>query len=110
MENTEKEVISIYKIVGQHFCALTGQGNLVFEKISECLEKDKPVVLNFNEVTQATPTFLNAAVGQLYSKFSETKIKKLVSVEEIDAYEVALLIKVVNNAKRYFREKEKNVK
>ena len=49
-----------------------------------------------------TPTFLNAAVGQLYGEFEHGQIRALLSVRDATPDDLALLQRVVENAKRYF--------
>lgn len=105
MENINKQVISILAIVGRDFCALSGQGEKVYQEIKKYLDEDKPVVLNFKGVYM-TPTFLNNAIGQLYGQYDWRKIRTLLSVEDIDPEELYLLKKVVDNAKIFFAKKE----
>ena len=49
-----------------------------------------------------TAAFLNAAVGQLYGTFSEKKIRSLLKIEDAEQDDLALLKRVVDNAKLYF--------
>lgn len=102
----DRNVIYVFNIVRRGWCALSGHGDKVFQEITESLKQDKPVVLSFKGVDLATLTFLQHAIGQLYGHFSEEKIKELLKVEDIEPYELDLLKKVVDNAKRYFREKK----
>ena len=71
------------------------------------LTADKKISISFHNVTALTAAFLNAAVGQLYGVFSEEKIRSLLKVENIKQDDLALLKRVVDNAKLYFKDPER---
>jgi len=58
-------------------------------------------------VTCLTPAFLNAAIGQLYSLFSENEIRARLKVTDLEPDDQALLKRVVDTAKEYFKDPER---
>jgi hypothetical protein len=50
-----------------------------------------------------TAAFLNAAIGQLYGKFKEDQIRAQLKVKDMQPDDFALLKRVVDTAKQYFR-------
>lgn len=102
MDNTVN--ISAYEIVGSPLCVASGDGELVYERVKAAMSQGKAAKLSFHNVSTMTSAFLNAAIGQLYGQFSEEKIRELLSVENMAPEDLALLRRVVDTAKEYFRE------
>ena len=100
-----KEVtISLLEVVGSSLCIASGDGQRVYKRLLTALEEDCRVHLFFKNVTALTSAFLNAAIGQLYGKFDEKQIRKLLRVEEIEQSDLELLKMVVDSAKRFFKD------
>ena len=99
--------ISVFGIVGRPLCVASDDGQKVYERLSTALEADRKVVLSFHNVTTLTSAFLNAAIGQLYGTFSEERIRDLLKVEDMDQDDLALLKRVVDNAKLYFKDRKR---
>lgn len=95
--------ISIFEVVGSSLCVASGDGQKVYERLNAALEADRDVVLSFDNVTALTSAFLNAAVGQLYGTFTQEQIRSLLKVEDAEQDDLALLKRVVDNAKLYFK-------
>ena len=55
-------------------------------------------------MTTLTAAFLNAAIGQLYGRFNEERIRSLLKVEDMQPDDIALLKRVVDTAKLYFKD------
>lgn len=58
-------------------------------------------------VTDLTPAFLNAAIGQLYGKFPEKKITSKLSILGMDPEDAFLLEQVVKRAREYFKNPDR---
>jgi iron uptake system EfeUOB component EfeO/EfeM len=95
--------VSVYDIVGSPLCVSAEDGQKVYEKIAPLLEAGKKVALSFDKVETLISAFLNAAVGQLYGKFTEEQVRALLEVEDMDQEDMSLLKRVVDNAKVYFK-------
>jgi hypothetical protein len=71
------------------------------------LKEGRNVMLSFHNITTLTSAFLNAAIGQLYGTFSEEEIRSLLNVRDMQQDDVALLKRVVETAKQYFKDPQK---
>ena len=100
-ENTR---ISIFKVVGSPLCVASEDGQKVYEHLNNALEAERVVALSFSNVTTLTSAFLNASIGQLYETFSAEQIQSLLKVEDMKQDDFALLNRVVDTAKLYFKE------
>ena len=98
--------ISVFGIVGSPLCVASSDGQKVYERLKTALETDRKIVLSFHNVTTLTSAFLNAAIGQLYGTFNEKQIRSLLKVEDAEQDDLALLKRVVDNAKLYFKNTE----
>lgn len=100
----EPITLRINEIVGDEICVSTGDGQKVFEQIATALQNKKKVDLSFLNVETLTSAFLNAAIGQLYGKFSEDQIDSALKVSDITPEDQILLDRVKENAKAYFKD------
>lgn len=104
----QKDVtISIFEVVGSPLCVASGDGQKVYERLAAALKEGRSVMLSFHNVSTLTSAFLNAAIGQLYGEFSEEKIRALLKVQDIQSDDLALLKRVVDTAKQYFKDPQK---
>jgi len=94
-------------VVGSPLCVASDDGQKVYERISAALSKGKNVTLTFHNISTLTSAFLNAAIGQLYGVFSEDQIRALLKVEDMQPDDLALLKRVVETAKEYFKDPQK---
>lgn len=101
---SNKVVVSVYEVVGSHLCVASADGQKVHDRLAVALNAERRVVLSFRNVSTLTSAFLNAAIGQLYGKFDEDRIRTLLSVEDMETDDVVLLKRVVETAKQYFRD------
>ena len=100
MSNTV--TLSVYETVGSPFGVSTEDGQRVHDLIASALRAGKKVEVSFLNIENLISAFLNAAIGQLYSEFSEQEIRASLSVRDLSSAGAALLRKVVENAKLYF--------
>lgn len=96
--------ISIFGVVGSPLCVASDDGQKVYDRLDAALKADRIVSLSFHNVTTLTSAFLNAAIGQLYGTFSEEHIRTQLKVEDMEQDDLALLKRVVDNAKLYFKD------
>lgn len=99
--------IKVYEVVGNPLCVASSDGQMVFTRLLAAMRENKKVELSFHNVTTLTSAFLNAAIGQLYGEFDEKTIKKLVNVKDMQPDDLALLKRVVDTAKLYFKDPKK---
>ncbi len=103
----EEITISVFEVVGSDLCVASGDGQKVYDRLAIALQEIRKVSLSFQNVSTLTSAFLNAAIGQLYGKFSEEKIRTLLKVQDMQPDDMALLKRVVDTAKEYFRDPER---
>ncbi len=103
---SEPVVVRVYDIVGGPLCVSAEDGQRLFDKIAPLVEAERPVVLSFMRIETMISAFLNAAVGQLYERFSEDRIRRLLEVEDMASDDQEVLRRVVRNAKLYFENSE----
>ena len=96
-------IVRVYDIVGGPLCVSAEDGQGRHDKIVPLLRDGQKVTLSFEQVETLISTFLNAAVGQLYGEFPEDRIRELLSVRDMDEDDMAILKRVVENAKAYFK-------
>ena len=99
--------LSIFEVVGSPLCVASGDGQKVHDRIAAALQEGRAVMLSFHNVTTLTSAFLNAAIGQLYGAFSEVQIRSLLKVQDMQPDDLALLKRVVDTAKQYFKHPQK---
>lgn len=104
---TERVIISIFQVVGSPLCVASSDGQKVHDRIARILKEDRCVTLSFLNVTTLTSAFLNAAIGQLYGKFDSDEIRNRLKVTDMEAADIALLRRVVDTAKQYFRDPQR---
>ena len=96
--------ISVFEIAGSPLCVASDDGQKVYDRISSALKEDRNVTLSFLNVSSVTSAFLNAAIGQLYGTFSEDEIRSKLKVKDMQPDDLALLKRVVDTAKQYFKD------
>jgi len=103
-------VISPFEIVGSPLCVASDDGQKVYDRIAQSLRDGQKVIVSFYNVTSLTSAFLNAAIGQLYGKFSADQIRTNLQVKDMVPEDLALLKRVVDTAKEYFKDPERFTK
>ena len=100
-------VLSILEVVGSSLCVASDDGQKVYDRITAALKEGQSVTVSFLNVTSLTSAFLNAAIGQLYGSFSENEIRSKLRVTDLEPDDRALLKRVVDTAKEYFKDPER---
>ena len=96
--------ISVFEVVGSPLCVASDDGQRVFERIASAFKEEKDVTISFLNVSSVTSAFLNAAIGQLYGNFGEEQIRARLKVKDMQPDDLALLKRVVDTAKQYFKD------
>src|ERR1700690_36485 len=99
--------LSAFEIVGSALCVASDDGQKVHDRIAIALRDERRVNLSFLNVKSITSAFLNAAIGQLYGEFPEDKIRANLHVSNAAPEDLALVKRVVDTAKVYFKSPEK---
>lgn len=99
-------IVRVFDVVGGPLCVSADDGQAVHDKIVPLLREDRNVAVSFEKVETLISAFLNAAIGQLYGEFPEDRIRSLLSVRDMSQEDLALLKRVVDNAKVYFQNRK----
>jgi hypothetical protein len=94
--------IRILDVLGGPLAVSASEGQALHDRIAPLLRMRRRVALCFIGMEVTTPAFLNAAVGQLYGEFEHGQIRAMLSVRDANSDDLALLQRVVENAKHYF--------
>ena len=100
-------VVMVFEVVGSGLCVSSDDGQKVHDQIAAALREGKKIKVSFLNVESLTSAFLNSAVGQLYGEFSEETVRASLAVAEMEQEDLALLKRVVETAKEYFRDPER---
>ena len=103
--NTKIIELQVYSIIVNEKAVSTEDGNKVFEQIDRAFEQDNKVSVDFSGIVILISTFLNAAIGQLYSKYKSNYLNKNLSIKGLSNEDIILLRKVIDRAKEYFKDK-----
>lgn len=107
MSKLDKNTISVYDIVRGNAAISIDDGKALFEKIDAALSKGISVILDFVNIEIMTSTFLNEAIGQLYSKYTSEQLRQHLTVQNLTEDDRKLMIQVIERAKEYFKDREK---
>ena len=81
--NNKKIFISVYECIGEDSAISTEEDNSLYQRIEKALDKDIFVQASFKNIQLITTAFLNAAIGQLYKKYTSDQLnKKLKIIDE----------------------------
>lgn len=97
--------LDVSKIVGSDSGLTPSDGDLLFYQIDKNLSLNEKVVIDFQNVSILTSAFLNAAIGQLYIKYDSPTLNSNLTIVNLAEENRPLLIKVVERAKQYFKDK-----
>jgi len=103
---TNTITLSVFNLVGNSFCVEAKDGEIVFNAIKKAMQQNQAVEISFKNVEMLTSAFLNTAIGPLYRDFSEEEIRELVKVVDISDADKALLRRVIETAKLYYKDPE----
>ncbi|MCK4663680.1 MAG: STAS-like domain-containing protein [Bacteroidales bacterium] len=101
--------INIFQAVGSDVAVSSEKGNEIFVQIDKALQNNVIVNLDFSNIKILTTAFLNAAIGQLYSKYKSETLKKSLRLFNISDSDKLLLKKVTDRAKEYFADKNVDI-
>jgi len=102
----EQKTINIFDVVGGKAAVSTEDGDRLFGTIKAFLEKDFEVVLDFANIETLITTFLNAGIGQLYSKYDGPFLREHLKVNNLAPEDRDRMIKTIERAKEYFKNKD----
>jgi hypothetical protein len=104
---SKEAVVRVFEIVGGPLCVSAEDGQAIHDKIAPLIREGHKVIVSFDRVETMISAFLNAAIGQLYGEFTDEQIRSSLSVRDMTQEDMALLKRVVDNAKLYFKDPDR---
>ena len=98
----DKLIIRIFEEVGGDTAISVDSGDKIYHKIDQAIENGHQVTLDFQNIKLIITAFLNAAIGQLYSKYTSEQLKNNLEIQNIKPEDVRIFNKVIERAKEYF--------
>ena len=102
-----ERIINVSNVLVSPSALTQEQGKKVYELISEAIRANDKVFLDFDGIESMISPFLNNAIGKLYGEFSSDTIQKSLDLVNFPREKNSTLIIVVQNAKKYYADKEK---
>jgi hypothetical protein len=97
-----KYIIRIFDEVNGDSAISVDDGDAIYKKIDNALTQGLTVELDFQNIRLVITAFLNAAIGQLYSKYTSEKLNQNLKLANINSDDIHLFKKVIERAKEYF--------
>ncbi|MGB0454353.1 MAG: STAS-like domain-containing protein [Bacteriovoracaceae bacterium] len=105
---TAKEVtIMVKDVIGGDSALSTDAGIVLFDTMVKAFKNNAKVSLSFKNIKLMTSAFLNAAIGQLYSKYTSEYLNQKLIIKDIQTSDLDTLKLVIERAKDYFKDEEK---
>jgi len=101
------KTLKIRDLIKVDFAVTTEDGDSVFKTLDHHFQNGEKITLDFSEIAILTTAFLNAAIGQLYSKYTSEDISSYLKLDKISNSDLLLVKTVIQRAKEYFANKEK---
>lgn len=98
--------VNIKELINSDTALTPDTGSIVFSLLDKALISKEIIELDFNGIEVITSAFLNAAIGQLYSKFKSDELNEYLKVKNLAVEDRALLRKVISRAKEYFNDQK----
>lgn len=107
MESKNKKIeIIVFEEIQNTSAVSTEDGNKIFNRIDSEFQKGNQVILNFSNIKLLISAFLNAAIGQLYSKYKSNYLNANLSIVNLSNDDLLILKKVIERAKEYFLDRD----
>jgi hypothetical protein len=103
---SQEIIVRAFDVIGSPLGVSSDDGQKVHDKLAPLLREGRKVSLSFDRIETVISAFLNASIGQLYGEFPEEKIRDLFNVRDMAQEDLALLKRVVDNAKLYFANRK----
>lgn len=102
----EDAILKVNELTALDIAVSSDEGDKINARIETLLESYQRIVLDFSGIKLLTSAFLNAAIGQLYGKYSNEEIASRISLVNVAPDDLPLFKKVIDRAKEYFQDKK----
>lgn len=87
-------------------CIIKEDGQKIFDEIFVPLNRGENVTLDFEGVSQFASPFFNFAIGQLLKDISETDLRYLLQIDNLNETGKMVVARVIENAAKYHGDKD----
>lgn len=101
------ERIDVRKMVEQRLCTSLADAARLYGVLETALREGREVLLSFAGIRTVLPAFLGVAIGDLYGKFDEGEIKRLLRVVDMNESTAFFLEDMVKERKLYLKDPKK---
>ena len=98
--------VKIIDIIHRDTAVSSDDGEIVYNLIVTCLQKNCVAELDFSGITILTTAFLNSAIGQLYNTYKSDQLNNTLRLKNVADEDRILFKKVIERAKEYFANKK----
>lgn len=106
MSKLKQITINVFDELGSDAAISVEDGKALFDKIDEALSNHLIVSLDFLNINIIITAFLNAAIGQLYSKYNSDELNEQLKVINLQPDNFRHFKWVIDRAKEYFKNPE----
>src|SRR6266550_8502029 len=99
--------IVIIEAVGSPHLVDVEDGQRLYQTIHDYVEKREQIELSFSGVEQIITAFANAAIGQLYNDFTESTVRRYITLSDMDDITRDVLSMTVTRAKEFFKNPDR---
>lgn len=97
--------IPVRQVVGAD-CLTVADGRRLYQRFIPELQASREVELDFAGVQAVAASFFNASLGFLLRDYEPDELNRLVTVSHLSPAAMQVLRRVVENCRRYYRERE----
>lgn len=105
MKDNDNKII-VKDIIGSNKAVSSEKGEIVFKAIDSSLSQSENIILDFENIELMTTAFLNAAIGQLYSKYTGKQLNDHLRPINLQSDDKEMFIMVLERAKQFFADKK----
>jgi hypothetical protein len=98
--------LSVFEVIGE-IAVASEDGQKIYERICAVFDDGGIVVLDFKKITMLAPSFINSAIGQLYGKYSDTRIACSLFYINTDFSQIQQVQHVLKSAIKFYENPEK---
>lgn len=99
--------IKVLSLLGHGTATSTDDGQELFRRINTAFEVGDIVELDFEGIELIISAFMNAAIGQLYSKYDSEFIRDHILLKNLSNEDLFNLKMVTDTAKLYFKDRNR---
>ena len=105
---TENAVtIVVTEAIADTLCLASGDGQKLYEQIAPLIKEGKNVIIDFQNVEETTPAFMDEAIAKLYEDFPEERVEKLLGFINIDSHAAYDIEDAVYWTKEYLKDPQR---